>query len=384
MTGSIHEKTGRKNYYAVLSTYDDNGKRKQKWIDTGFSVKGNNKRKANEKLNELLALYGESHVDFSKDINFIDFLNQWLETIKTSNAIAPTTHDAYRLTLDKHILPYFEKKRLRVTDITPAHIQQYVNDKLKIVSSNTVRRHLANISKCLDSAVKQRIITINPVKLIELPQKVKFTGAKRYNEKQMEQLLECAKGDPLEIVIRLTLFYGLRRSEVLGLRWEAVNFEEKTLAIKHTVVKIGNVTHKNDRTKNASSRAVFPMPEKIIVALKQWQSRQNELKEVQPNDYHDTDYICTYADGRLLATDFVSQHFALLLKKNGLPHIRFHDLRHSAAHYLKFLGFDLKDIQIWLRHKDIQTTMNIYVDLDMDDKTNIANSLEAKFKTLEA
>jgi integrase len=73
-----------------------------------------------------------------------------------------------------------------------------------------------------------------------------------------------------------------------------------------------------------------------------------------------------------------------LLKKSGMPHIRFHDLRHSSANYLKFLGFDLKDIQTWLRHKDIQTTMNIYVDLDMAAKSNIANNLDAKFRLLEA
>jgi integrase len=171
------------------------------------------------------------------------------------------------MTLDNHILPYFENKKLKVADITPAVIQQYAKVKLETLSPNTVRKHLANISKCLDSAVKQNIVPFNSVKRIELPKKVKFTGAKHYNEKQLEQLLKIAKGDPLEIVIRLTLFYGLRRSEILGLRWDAVNFEEKTLAIKHTVVKIGNETHKNDRTKNASSYATFPMPEMIISEL---------------------------------------------------------------------------------------------------------------------
>jgi integrase len=350
------------------------------WVDMGVAVKGNNKRKAESRLQELIAKYSDSGVDPAKDANFICFMEQWLESRRVS--LSPTTYDAYRMTLDNHIIPFFAPKKLCVADITPAVVQKYVTAKLEKVSPNTVRKHLANISSCMDSAVKQSIIAFNPVSRIELPKKVRFTGAKHYNEQQTEQLLECAKGDPLKIVILLTLFYGLRRSEVLGLMWSAVDFEAKTIAIQHTVVKIGNVTHKHDRTKNASSNTIFPMPEVIVAELMRWKERQAELKALQPNDYADTEYICTYHDGRLLATDFVSQHFALLLRKNGMPHIRFHDLRHSAANYLKYLGFDLKDIQTWLRHKDIQTTMNIYVSLGMEEKASIAGRLDEKFQWL--
>ena len=84
---------------------------------------------------------------------------------------------------------------------------------MKTLSPNTVIKHLRNISKCLDSAVCQNIITFNPVKRIEMPKKVKYTGAKFYNKNQIERLLDCVKDDPLEIVIWLTIFYGLRRSE---------------------------------------------------------------------------------------------------------------------------------------------------------------------------
>ena len=380
VTGCIQTKKDRSNYYVVLSAIDDNGKRNRKWINTDIPVKGNNKRKAQAKLQDILASYNEDCVDISQDPYFIGFLLQWLETLRVS--ISPTTYDAYKMVIDVHILPYFEKKKLKVAEVTPAVIQQYVNFKLKNLSPNTVRKHLANISRCYDSAVKQNIIAVNPVKRIEMPKKVKFGGAKHYNERQIEQLLECCKGDPLEIVIVLTLFYGLRRSEVLGLRWDAVDFEAKTIAIKHTVVKVGNTTHKQDRTKNDSSSTTYTIPEKIFSELVRWKERQQNLKLLQPKDYHDTGYICTYNDGRLLSTDYVSHHFALLLKKNNMPSIRFHDLRHSTASYLKHLGFDLKDIQVWLRHKDIQTTMNLYTHLDMEAKSNIANSLDAKFQML--
>ena len=382
MTGSIQVKSNRKNYYAVLNAYDESGNRKLKWVDTGVPIKGNNKRKANARLQEILSEYGENGVDVTKNTDFALYLVEWLETMRHS--IASTTYDSYKMTFRIHILPYFEKKKLKITDVTPAVVQRYVNDKLKELSPNTVRKHLANISKCLESAVRQNIIAFNPVERIEKPREIKFKGAKHYNERQIEQLLDCAKNDLLEIPIRLALFYGLRRSEILGLKWNAIDFEEKTIAIKHTVVKAGNTIHRKDYTKNESSYTSFPMPEMIVRELMRWRKLQQELKVLQPNDYHDSDYVCTKGNGQPLAPDFISQHFALLLKKSGMPHIRFHDLRHSSASYLKALGFDMKDIQTWLRHKDIQTTMNIYVHLNMEAKSNIANSLDAKFQALEA
>jgi len=284
------------------------------------------------------------------------------------------------LVFKNHIRPYFEKKKLKLSELTPMHIQQYTNAKVAEVSPNTVKKHLVNLSKCLNSAVRQNIIPFNPVSRIEKPKIIKYKGAKFYNEKQIEQLLEHSKGDPLEIVILLAVFYGLRRSEVLGLKWSAIDFVNKTIAIEHTIVKTGNIVHRQNRTKNDASNATFPMSDRILSALRQWQMRQQELKELQPNDFPEIEYVCTYADGRPLSPDYVTQHFVRLLNNVGLPRIRFHDLRHSFASYLKFLGFDLKDIQVWLRHKDIQTTLNLYTHLDMEAKKNIANSIDARLR----
>jgi len=271
---------------------------------------------------------------------------------------------------------------MRINDVTPAVIQKYAIDKMAGgLSPNTVTKHLRIISKCLDNAVRQDLILHNPVKRIEMPKRKRYTGAKHYNEHEIEQLLECSKNDPLEVVIMLTLFYGLRRSEVLGLKWDAIDFNRKTITIKHTVVKIGDIVHKSDSTKNDSSYAAFPIPEKIIIQLERWKERQQvTMIEGSNND----GYVCTHADGRHIAPQYVSQHFVSLLTKFNLPRIRFHDLRHSSASFLKSLGFDLKDIQVWLRHKDIQTTMNLYTHLDMTAKSNIADTLNNKLKLLDS
>jgi len=229
MTGSIQTKKGRKNYYAVLNTQDDSGKRKQKWIDTGVPVKGNNKRKADAKLKELIAEYGANGVDICKNDYFVDFMTQWLETRRDTKAIALTTYDGYKLVFNSHIKPYFEPLRLRLKDLTPAHLEKYVNAKMrgsvskKGLSPNSVIKHLHNISKCLDAAVRQNIIAFNPAKRFDWPQKVKYMGARHLSPQQIERLLSAIKGDIIEPIILFAIFYGMRRSEILGMKFDAID-----------------------------------------------------------------------------------------------------------------------------------------------------------------
>ena len=380
MTGSIQIKKGRSNYYAVLNTYDSNGKRKPKWIDTQVPVKGNNKRKADAKLKELLLEYGDGLVDYSKDIYFADFMEQWLETRIGTGAIAPTTYDGYKLIFDTHIAPYFRASKLKIKDLTPTHLEKYVNVKMKKLSPNTIIKHLHNISKCLDNAVRQNYIGFNPAKRIDWPQKVRYTGAKSLTPPQIEQLLAAVKGDILETLILFGIFYGLRRSEILGLKWDAVDMDNNMFTIQHTVTRINKVIHKSNRTKNNSSYGNMPIPIIIKRSLESVQQMQGQDRLLQPNDYQSEGYIFTNKNGKLLLPGYVSKRFTQLLERNGLPHIRFHDLRHSAAGYMKYLGFDMKDIQTWLRHGDIGTTMNIYVNLNMEAKTAIADNLNHHFQ----
>jgi len=123
--------------------------------------------------------------------------------------------------------------------------------------------------------------------------------------------------------------------------------------------------------------AVLPLPNLIKVHLLKWKDEQARRKELQPNSYHSSDYVCTMFDGQLMKTDYVSKHFKLIMAKNNLPLVRFHDLRHSAGTYLKYLGFDLRDIQSWLRHADLKTT-SLYTHMDLGAKALIGERLDAK------
>jgi integrase len=359
------------------------GNYKRPTINTEIPIKGNNKRLANEKLKEVIAEYNSQNVDFSKDILFADFMKNWLETCRISNAIQPTTHDAYALTLNTHILPYFSHLKLKLRDIMPQHIQQYVNYKLKTqakrkkpLSINTVKKHLANISACLESAVHQNIIAYNPATRIQRMKKIEYEGARPLRAAEIEQVIKFFDGDPLEIVVRIALFYGLRRSEILGLKWGAINFDDNEISIEHTIVKVIDTHHKQE-TKNASSKSKLPLPNEIKIRLLEWKEEQARRKALQPNDYVDSDYICTMFDGRFMQPNYVTKHFKLIIAKNNFPDMRFHDLRHSSGTYLKSIGLDTLEIKTWLRHADIQSTLR-YTHMDMEAKQGISDKLAEK------
>jgi len=266
--------------------------------------------------------------------------------------------------------------------LIPADLEKYIDAKTGIVANNTVRKYLVNISKCLNSAVSKRIIPFNPAKVVEWPKMEEYTGAKVYNEEQIIKLLEISNGDPMELMILLTIYYGLRRSEVLGLKWDALDFEQSTITIKRTVTKIFTEVNHTDYTKTKSSYRALPLSNELAELLQSLKVHQDELKNVQPNDYKSEGYIFTKPDGSLISTDYPSHHFKRLIKKYGLPVIRFHDLRHSAGTYLMYLGFSVKEIQEWLGHGDINTTLK-YLHFDMDGKRVMLDKINKGLKRVE-
>lgn len=369
MTVSLQIKNNK--YYAVLNFKDTDGKRRQKWISLDMEVK-NNKRKAEQALKKLVAEYEAKKIDIINKQSFSDFMNEWLKVIKTSVKI--TTYNGYKLHYDKHIKPYFDKLNVAITDLTPMHIQNYYNSKISEgLSASTVKRHHANIHKALDYALKMNIIPYNPADRITLPKREHYTG-KFYDDIQLKRLMELCTNTPIESCVFLTINYGLRRSEVLGLKWSAVNFSENTITINHTAVSnVGGVIYA-DTTKTKASLRTLPLTDGVREYLLRLKAHQEAMEQQFGDCYHKSEYVCTYDDGREIRPDYVTHKFAkILAKSDDLPKIRFHDLRHSAASLLINSGFNLKEVQEWLGHSDISTTGNIYSHLQYSAKINMAN-----------
>lgn len=255
-------------------------------------------------------------------------------------------------------------------------------DEMKVngVSANMVIHRHANIRKALQYAFKTGRLNHNPADRIERPRKEKFVGS-IYNAEELGQLFEVVRGDPIELGVILAAFYGLRRSEVVGLRWEAIDFEKKIITINHTVaqLRIDGETRlvEKDRTKTKSSCRTLPLVppfEELLLRLKAEQEQNRKLCGKMYCHKYDQ-YLYVNPMGELVKPDYLTQHFPLLLKKHGMRRIRFHDLRHSCASLLYANGVSLKEIQEWLGHSDISTTSNIYTHLDFTSKIASANAI---------
>ena len=173
------------------------------------------------------------------------------------------------------------------------------------------------------------------------------------------------------IAVVLTVFCGLRRSELLGLKWQSINFKQQTVTIKDTVVRMKTVIEK-ERTKNKISHRALPLSDDIMVALKAERAKQEDDKKLFGNEYYNSNYVCRRADGTTYLPNTFTKLIQRVMEKAELPVIRLHDLRHTTASILLNLGFNLKEIQEWLGHSDIATTANIYAHLDASSKQNIA------------
>lgn len=183
-------------------------------------------------------------------------------------------------------------------------------------------------------------------------------------------LLDKTVNDPIHIVIFLAAYYGLRRSEVLGLKWSAVDFENKTVSISHKVVQNDKGVVGMDVMKTKSSYRTLPLIPQVEEVLLAEKEKQEEMKRVMRRGYckRYTEYVCVDAIGELIKPNYVTDHFKVVLKEHGLKPVRFHDLRHTFASLLISQNVPLINVSNFLGHSDLATTSNIYAHLDKASK----------------
>lgn len=375
VAGHLQEKKGY--YYIVLSYPDGSGKRKTKWLTTGLPVKGN-KKKAEKMLMEARKEFVPECRPLREDMLFSDFMLQWLEIVKPTIAI--TTYSSYCNAVKSVIVPYFKARGVLLSKLRPTDIQTFYMDQLKRVSANSVIHYHANIHRALKYAVKIDLLDSNPADKVERPKKNPFMGS-FYDSSEVEKLFEAAKDTVLEVPVFLGAFYGLRRSEVLGLKWSAIDFQNNTITIKHTVTACNldgkHVQVAQDTTKTKSSLRMLPLVPAFREKLLEVKAYQEECRRLCGRCYNKKylEYICVDEMGNLVSPHYLTTTFPKLLEKNGLRHIRFHDLRHSCASLLLANGVSMKQIQEWLGHSDFSTTANVYAHLDYNSKLSSADAM---------
>lgn len=398
-TGSVQEKNGR--FYFVLNLYDANGKRKIKWISTGLTVRGN-KRKAEAMLHEVLLRYDETgelptgrggayeKVDTrtakpipapvkpvsKSEMLFLDYLNEWIQIHKAS--IQTATFISYNQMIQGRITQYFQPLGLKLCEVTPQVLDDF-QEKILLdgCTTNTVIHYHAIFGKAFKDAVRKDYLEVNPMLKVDRPKKNSFRP-NFYTKDEVQQLLEVSQDDPLHLCILITAYYGLRRSEVLGLKWSSIDFERKSMTINHKVteqrVNGKYVPVVSDVMKNKTSCRTLPLIPAVEAELLKQKEKQQLYRRLFGKSYRTDylDFVCTDQEGKLLRPNFVTEHFEWLLRQYGLPHIRFHDLRHSCASLMVMNGVSMKQVQEWLGHSTFSTTADIYAHLDYKSKQGSA------------
>ena len=381
VTASLQIRNGI--YQAVLS-YKKNEKWETKWKSTGIKAIKGNKKKAETKKEEIRQKFQEEinsdNID-NEDMLFIDYMKKWLKMISAS--VEPTTLNGYKGVINGRMTDYFKNTKITLQNIKPKHIQEFYQYLLDDgLSGNTVKHYHANIRKALQYAMKTDIILSNPADKVDLP-KIEEYKPKFYTSDEVKILLNEVIGTKLEIPVMIDCFYGFRRSEVIGLKWSAVDFENDTITIDHTITQSSGKLIIRDKTKTKSSKRTLPLEpivKSFLIELKEKQEKNRELCGDSYNkDY--LEYICVDNCGNIIRPDYVTETFLKLLKRKNLKIIRFHDLRHTCASILLKNGANMKEIQAWLGHSNYNTTANLYAHLDSSSVNNTGKVMANVFGT---
>lgn len=388
MTGRITIKDDK--YYAILNLPSIDKKYKTKWVQIG-DVKEITKAKANKELQRIIQEYNIKYANFYSitpdkkqymNILFTDWIQDYVNSRENSLSVNVFWNYCRRVEeLRKY--PLFKDKKL--IDIKAQDLISYYNYKRSQGCKDSTIKKVANIiHPALRNAYQLDILSK------EITQQVpNFRESKppiRYFDKQeMEKFLQCIKGHKNELAFKLACYYGFRRSEIIGLKWDAIDFNRKTITIKHKVTICRRKIWCEDKLKTESSFRTLPLIPEIEkdLILKKEQIKLN--KQYYGSKYDNTykDYIIVDELGKIMYPDNLTHQFHLVCRKYNLKDIRFHDLRHSCASLLLSTGIHMKQIQEWLGHADFSTTANIYSHLDFSSKIesaqNIANALNGVY-----
>jgi len=362
---------GKRNnswYFSVDLGKYPNGKRKRKWV-SGFKTK----KEAEKACNELIYKYAHNEIPEVKDMNLHSYLYLWLEQYAKNN-VKGNTYDNYVLNIERHIVPLIGS--IKLEKLTPLSIQDFYS---KLSTENALGNTTINyihrlLNNALKQAVKWNLITFNPCNAVTPPRKDKYE-ARTLTEIEVSKLLDACQNDIMYTPILIACTTGMRRSEIVGLRWSDINFTEKTISVRHTYQKIGNeyklMTPKNK--KSSRSIAMFD-----VLAAHLFKMRKIYLKNKLKygSTFHDSDHVCCWEDGKPIPPYCIYNAFKKISKESNITQVRFHDLRHTHATLLLSAGIPAKITSERLGHSNISTTMDLYSHVTPNMQREAADKLE--------
>ena len=301
-----------------------------------------------------------------------EFLTHWLED-SARPRIRPRTYDRFSELIRLHLNPALGAVRLE--KLSPAHVQGFMTHKRKEEFAAQTIVSMRNVLRAaLNQALRWGIVGRNVATLVDAP-RIERPSLRILTEDETRRLLETARGKRFEGVYTLGLALGLRRGELLGLKWEDVDLDHAQIRIVRSLQRIGKELLLTE-TKTAKSRRTLPLPQNAVRALRTHRKRQLEGRLATGPAWRETDLVFTNSTGGPVEPVTLHRDFKRVLRDTGLPAIRFHNLRHTAASLMLARGVPLKIIQEILGHSSIAVTSGFYAHLTEQLKRDAAEVMD--------
>jgi integrase len=324
---------------------------------------GKTRREVQEQLKTALHQQQQGMLVTEPQQKVSSFLPQWLEDVH-KHKVRPRTYERYEAAIRLHLVPGIGQYQLQ--KLTPQHLQKFYARKIEEgLSPTTVLGLHKVLHLALEKAVRWNLVPRNVCDAVDPPRRKRYEF-QPLNQEQVRQFLAAASGHRLEALFVLALATGMRKGELMALKWQDINFSTGTLQVRriltHMPAKLnGKGGYVEAEPKTEGSRRSITIAQLALEKLKQHRVRQLEAKLKAGPLWKENDLVFSSSVGGHLHTSRdVFTQFKKVLKQAGLPDIRFHDLRHSAATMLLGLDIHPKVVQEMLGHSQIAMTLDIY------------------------
>ena len=344
-----------KNSYSIAISLGKNpttGKYKQQWV----SVRGN-KKDAEKRLLELLHQIDNGTFIVPNKTTLAEYLQKWLSDYVKPN-LSPRGFERYRGVIIKHFIP--DMGNIPLTQLKPEHLQKHYTSTLNSgLSASTVRYHHAIIHKALQTAVKWGLVSRNVADGVDVP-RARRTEMQTWDEDDIARFFEAAKDSPYYVLFYTALFTGMRRSELLALRWCDVDLIFSQVYITRSLHHLKDGSYVFTQPKSAKSRRTIALSPSAILTLKEHKGNQEVQRALLGVSLKDDDLIFSTVEGKPLRPNTVTRAWTMLIAHAGVKPIRLHDARHTHASPMLKQGVHPKIVQERLGHASISMTLDTY------------------------
>lgn len=368
------------SYTVVVNLGNDpaTGKRRQRWV----TVKGT-KKEAEKKLADLLHELDTGAYMRPDRTTLAEFLDRWVKDYARPN-LAPRTVEGYETIIKQHLIPRLGK--LPLMQLKPEHLQKYYSEMLKGgrcsekggLSAQTVRHHHTALHKAIQTAVEWGLLQRNVADAVR-PPRVGPSEMSIWSEEEITRFLEAARATPYYALFYTAIFTGMRRSELLALRWQDVDFILSQIYINRSMHQIRDGSFIFRPPKTAKGRRTVAMPPSAILVLREHYEKQVQDHKMLGIQLKDEDLVFSELDGRPLRPNRITRAWPTLAKQIGIKVIRLHDARHTHASIMLKQGIHPKIVQERLGHANIAITLDTYSHVSPGLQAAAAKSFDEAF-----